>query len=118
MASSPTIRRASSISAALLGKARAWPGLEGMDLAKEVSCRQMYRWSGGRWALGSGYAEGEPDEKLPHVVAIDYGSKRNIFRNLADEQMATTNASSTYCCSRRACPCGAGRAGRGRIRAC
>jgi carbamoyl-phosphate synthase small subunit len=70
--------------AALLEKARAWPGLEGMDLAKEVSCRQLYRWSGGRWSLGQGYAERPHDEQLPHVVAIDYGSKRNIFRNLAD----------------------------------
>jgi carbamoyl-phosphate synthase small subunit len=69
---------------ALLARARAWPGLEGMDLAKEVSCRQMYRWSGGRWALGTGYGEHEEDETRPHVVAIDYGSKRNIFRNLAD----------------------------------
>jgi carbamoyl-phosphate synthase small subunit len=69
---------------ALLAKARAWPGLEGMDLAKEVSCRQLYRWSGGRWKLGEGYAERPHDENLPHVVAIDYGSKRNIFRNLAD----------------------------------
>ncbi|MBA3676253.1 MAG: glutamine-hydrolyzing carbamoyl-phosphate synthase small subunit [Sphingosinicella sp.] len=70
---------------ALLQKAREWPGLEGMDLAKEVSCRQMYRWTGGRWNLKEGYARpGEADESLPHVVAIDYGSKRNIFRNLAD----------------------------------
>jgi carbamoyl-phosphate synthase small subunit len=69
---------------ALIEKARAWPGLEGMDLAKEVSCRQMYRWSGGRWNLGEGYGDGEGDESRPHVVAIDYGSKRNIFRNLAD----------------------------------
>ncbi|HMG48443.1 MAG TPA: glutamine-hydrolyzing carbamoyl-phosphate synthase small subunit [Allosphingosinicella sp.] len=69
---------------ALLAKARAWPGLEGMDLAREVSCRQMYRWSGGLWKLGQGYAEREHDEALPHVVAIDYGSKRNIFRSLAD----------------------------------
>ncbi|HYJ84333.1 MAG TPA: glutamine-hydrolyzing carbamoyl-phosphate synthase small subunit [Allosphingosinicella sp.] len=69
---------------ALLAKARAWPGLEGMDLAKEVSCKQMFRWSGGGWKLGSGYSEGEGDETRPHVVAIDYGSKRNIFRNLAD----------------------------------
>jgi len=68
----------------LLAKARAWPGLQGMDLAKEVSCRQMYRWSGGRWKLGEGYVERAHDEALPHVVAIDYGSKRNIFRNLAD----------------------------------
>jgi carbamoyl-phosphate synthase small subunit len=69
---------------ALLEMARAWPGLEGMDLAKEVSCRQMYRWAGGGWALGTGYGEHEEDESRPHVVAIDYGSKRNIFRNLAD----------------------------------
>jgi carbamoyl-phosphate synthase small subunit len=69
---------------ALLKQARAWPGLEGMDLAKDVSCRQMFRWSGGRWALGTGYGEHEEDESRPHVVAIDYGSKRNIFRNLAD----------------------------------
>ena len=69
---------------ALLEKARDWPGLEGMDLAKEVSCRQMYRWAGGCWQPGEGYAERPHDEALPHVVAIDYGSKRNIFRNLAD----------------------------------
>ena len=69
---------------ALLDKARAWPGLEGMDLAKEVSCHQMYRWAGGKWRLGQGYEEREHDEALPHVVAIDYGAKRNIFRNLAD----------------------------------
>jgi carbamoyl-phosphate synthase small subunit len=69
---------------ALLAKARAWPGLEGMDLAKAVSCRQMFRWSGGLWKLGEGYAEGQGNEGRPHVVAIDYGSKRNIFRNLAD----------------------------------
>jgi carbamoyl-phosphate synthase small subunit len=70
--------------AALARKAREWPGLEGMDLAKEVSCRQMFRWSGGGWRLGQGYGEHEEDESRPHVVAIDYGSKRNIFRNLAD----------------------------------
>src|SRR5688500_17749334 len=44
---------------ALLDKARSWPGLEGMDLAKEVSCAQMYRWSGGGWKLGAGYGEHE-----------------------------------------------------------
>jgi carbamoyl-phosphate synthase small subunit len=70
--------------AALTEQARAWPGLEGMDLAKDVSTRQMYRWSGGRWSRGAGYAEGAEEEGRPHVVAIDYGSKRNIFRNLAD----------------------------------
>jgi carbamoyl-phosphate synthase small subunit len=73
---------------ALQRKAREWPGLEGMDLAKEVSCRQTYRWEGGLWSLGQGYggpAEPDasaPDQSLPHVVAIDYGAKRNIFRNL------------------------------------
>ena len=84
---------------ALLQKARDWPGLEGMDLAKEVSCRQMYRWSGGRWSLAEGYARaGVPDESLPHVVAIDYGSKRNIFRNLADAGARVTvlPATSTF----------------------
>jgi carbamoyl-phosphate synthase small subunit len=69
---------------ALLEKARAWPGLEGMDLAREVSCKQMFRWSGGGWKLGEGYGEGGEGEGRPHVVAIDYGSKRNIFRNLTD----------------------------------
>ncbi len=69
---------------ALLAKARAWPGLEGMDLAKEVSCRQMFRWAGGGWSRTQGYEERPHDESLPHVVAIDYGSKRNIFRNIAD----------------------------------
>src|SRR3546814_28560 len=74
---------------ALRGKARKGPGLEGRDLAKEVSCRQMLRWSQGLWRLGQGY-EGSPSRlreglgEGPHVVAIDYGSKRNIFRNLAD----------------------------------
>jgi carbamoyl-phosphate synthase small subunit len=83
---------------ALTRKAREWPGLEGMDLAKEVSCRQMYRWAGGRWAAGRGYGEHEEDESRPHVVAIDYGSKRNIFRNLADAGARVTvlPATATY----------------------
>jgi carbamoyl-phosphate synthase small subunit len=74
--------------AALVAQAQGWLGLQGMDLAKEVSCRQMYRWSGGGWTLGRGYAEAEEwdggETGEPHIVAIDYGSKRNIFRNLAD----------------------------------
>jgi len=83
---------------ALLARARAWPGLEGMDLAKEVSCRQMFRWSGGGWKLGAGYSEGTEDEGRPHVVAIDYGSKRNIFRNLAGAGARVTvlPATATY----------------------
>ncbi|WP_448664387.1 glutamine-hydrolyzing carbamoyl-phosphate synthase small subunit [Sphingomonas sp. CJ20] len=67
---------------ALLGKARGWPGLEGMDLAITVSCETHFGWEGGVWKLGAGYDTSRPETKRPHVVAIDYGSKRNIFRNL------------------------------------
>jgi carbamoyl-phosphate synthase small subunit len=65
---------------ALLAEAQAWPGLEGMDLAKDVSCRQTYRWDESLWALGRGYGkQASPKFK---VVAIDYGAKRNILRCL------------------------------------
>ena len=70
---------------ALLAAARGWPGLEGMDLAREVSTQTHYGWEGGVWRLGFGYgeqAEGAGAAK-PHVVAVDYGSKHTIFRNLA-----------------------------------
>jgi carbamoyl-phosphate synthase small subunit len=83
-----------------------WPGLEGMDLAKEVSREQLETWSEGKWRLGEGY-ELRPSTSLrtndvtgskpahpersakravkgPHVVAIDYGAKRNIFRCLVE----------------------------------
>ena len=69
---------------ALRKRAADWPGLEGMDLAKEVSRLQVERWTGGKWAWGHGYAMGDGAAKAPHVVAIDYGSKRNIFRNLVE----------------------------------
>ena len=62
-------------------KAKGWPGLEGMDLAKEVSCRQTYGWDEGAWAMGQGYAKQE--EPRFHVVALDFGAKRNILRCLA-----------------------------------
>ena len=61
-----------------------WPGLEGMDLAREVSRLQVERWTGGRWAWGEGYRLGSDDPKRPHVVAVDYGNKRNIFRLLVE----------------------------------
>jgi carbamoyl-phosphate synthase small subunit len=61
-----------------------WPGLEGMDLAKDVSRLQVDRWTGGKWAWGQGYEMGGDDAKRPHVVAVDYGNKRNIFRNLVE----------------------------------
>ena len=73
--------------AALLAMARGWPGLEGMDLAREVSTRTHYGWAGGVWRLESGYPKvpkGDArDGVRPHVVAVDYGSKHNIFRNIA-----------------------------------
>jgi len=61
-----------------------WPGLEGMDLAKEVSRLQVERWTGGKWHWGQGYELGPQDEDRPHVVAVDYGNKRNIFRLLVE----------------------------------
>ena len=100
---------------ALLEQARGWPGLEGMDLAKDVSTLQSYGWDEGLWKLGEGYRGGvatprgvsttldtngdgehslknpfasreveRPISKRPKVVAIDYGIKRNILRNLVD----------------------------------
>ena len=66
---------------ALRAKAAGWPGLEGMDLAKEVSCRQMYGWNEADWTIGKGYATQESPTK--HVVALDFGAKRNILRCLA-----------------------------------
>ncbi len=66
---------------ALIARARAFPGLEGADLAKGVTCRQSYRWDEMRWAWPEGYTRRtEPGHK---VVAIDYGAKRNILRCLA-----------------------------------
>ncbi len=66
---------------ALVERARAWPGLEGMDLARSVTTETHYGWAGGVWRLGFGYGDMSEGER-PHVVAIDYGSKHNIFRNL------------------------------------
>ncbi|HEV2567722.1 glutamine-hydrolyzing carbamoyl-phosphate synthase small subunit [Sphingomonas sp.] len=108
---------------ALLEKARAWPGLEGMDLAKQVSCEAHHLWEGGVWKLGFGYegAEKRPSTSLgtsgdssgegslvpsevegrsfkPHIVAIDYGSKHNIFRNLvkAGAKVTVLPATATF----------------------
>jgi carbamoyl-phosphate synthase small subunit len=67
--------------AALAVMARAWPGLEGMDLAKEVTCEEPYDWDEAEWRLGSGFARQENPRF--HVVAVDFGAKRNILRCLA-----------------------------------
>ncbi len=66
---------------ALVAAARGFAGLEGMDLAKEVTCAQSYYWNEMRWAWPEGYRpQTDPKHK---VVAIDYGAKRNILRCLA-----------------------------------
>ncbi|HHX91162.1 MAG TPA: glutamine-hydrolyzing carbamoyl-phosphate synthase small subunit [Paracoccus sp.] len=65
----------------LVAKARSWKGLVGLDLAREVTCAQSYRWDEMRWAWPVGY----PRQTAPvhKVVALDYGAKRNILRCLA-----------------------------------
>jgi len=66
---------------ALIEQARAWPGLEGMDLASAVTARQSYAWDEVTWVWGEGY--GRQVAPRHHVVAVDYGAKRNILRCLA-----------------------------------
>jgi len=66
---------------ALIAKAKAWTGLEGLDLAKEVWTRQTYQSDELPWELGRGY--GKLTNPTKHVVAVDFGIKRNILRNLA-----------------------------------
>lgn len=110
----------------LLDLARAWPGLEGMDLAKVVTRETHGGWEGGVWRLGEGYSPlpsregpgvggeirdraskdqptpnpslGRQRSKAPHVVAIDYGSKHNIFRNLvqAGVEVSVVPATATF----------------------
>lgn len=66
---------------ALKKKAADWPGIEGMDLAKEVSCTQSYNWAETNWDIHSGY--GTMRAPVRHIVAVDYGVKKNILRCLA-----------------------------------
>ncbi len=66
---------------ALKKEAAAWPGIDGMDLVPSVTTAQRYDWTETTWTLGEGY--GRLDEPKYHVVAIDYGVKRNILRLLA-----------------------------------
>jgi carbamoyl-phosphate synthase small subunit len=62
--------------------ARSFPGLQGMDLAKVVTVEEAYQWSQGCWALGRGYVN-KADTAF-HVVAYDFGIKRNILREFAE----------------------------------
>ena len=79
--------------AALQAMAVDWPGLEGMDLAKTVSCTQTYAWDETLWEFAD---DGRTDrfgtlvEPRFHVVAVDYGAKRNILRNLASQGCRVT----------------------------
>ncbi len=111
---------------AMLKQAKAWAGLEGMDLAKDVTTLQTYKWDQGLWKLGEGFTSPLPQEggagggplpspsqsspsahptpnpsrlregnKKPRVVAIDYGIKHNILRNLVDTGCDVTVVSAT-----------------------
>ncbi|MGB1876393.1 MAG: glutamine-hydrolyzing carbamoyl-phosphate synthase small subunit [Rhodospirillaceae bacterium] len=70
----------------LLAQAKAWPGLEGMDLAKEVTCLQTHSWTETQWTLGEGFGDLNTNKHglEHHVVAIDFGAKKNILRCLAN----------------------------------
>ncbi|OQW78991.1 MAG: carbamoyl phosphate synthase small subunit [Proteobacteria bacterium ST_bin14] len=114
----------------LLALAQGWPGLEGMDLAVDVTTQTHFGWEGGVWRLGAGYegpapgarastalgtngpanegvlnppfvpsaVEGRAQQNRPHVVAIDYGAKRNIYRNLtaAGARVSVLPANATF----------------------
>jgi carbamoyl-phosphate synthase small subunit len=71
-----------------LSKAREFPGLAGMDLAKVVTVEKPYEWTQGKWRLGKGHL---PARETPfHVVAYDYGIKRNILRLLVERGARVT----------------------------
>ncbi len=77
-------------------KAREWPGLEGMDLAKDVTASQVWTLDEGRWDWGKGYAQ-KPAHRF-NVVVIDYGVKRNILRSLSSigARLVIVPASTSY----------------------
>lgn len=69
--------------ASALEAARDFPGLQGMDLAREVTSSEPYQWTQGAWSIETGYVESDPGDGF-HVVAYDFGVKRNIMRMLAE----------------------------------
>ncbi|ART93938.1 carbamoyl-phosphate synthase small subunit [Zymomonas mobilis] len=79
---------------ALIETARSWAGLQGMDLARSVSTHQSYNWQEGVWSLQNGYSVVD-NQKGPHVVAIDYGLKHNILRNLVEAGARVTVVKAT-----------------------
>ncbi len=94
--------------AALLAMARAWPGLDGVDMVKVVTCAEPYHWmgdAGDKWVLAAGEEGGEtpplrggaggrggvsPPSPAAHVVLYDFGAKRNIMRHLAAAGLRVT----------------------------
>lgn len=74
--------------------AKGFPGLAGMDLAKEVTCQQPYEFTEGEWQLGKGYSKLK--DKQFHVVAFDYGVKRNILRMLVSRGCKVTVLPAKY----------------------
>ena len=79
--------------AALRAQAASWPGLVGMDLVPEVTTRQRYGWREGSWTGTTGWRRGA--DHGPHVVALDYGIKRNILRCLIDTGFQVTAVPAT-----------------------
>ena len=77
---------------AAVAQARAFPGLAGMDLAQVVSVEQSYVWREGEWKLGAGFTRSDqiPGSERFHVVAYDFGVKRNILRMLASRGCKVT----------------------------
>ncbi len=73
---------------AAVQKAKEFPGLKGTDLAREVTAADRYYWTEGEWELGKGYSE--PGDSKYHVVAYDYGVKRNILRMLVSRGCKVT----------------------------
>jgi carbamoyl-phosphate synthase small subunit len=74
--------------AAAVARAQAAPSMSGLDLAQVVSVREPYAWREGEWVLGAGFAK--PDAARFHVVAYDFGVKRNILRMLASRNCRIT----------------------------
>lgn len=75
--------------AAALEQAKAFPGLKGMDLAKQVTTQEIFEWNQGSWTLTGGLPAPKTDAKY-HVVAYDFGAKRNILRMLVDRDCKLT----------------------------
>lgn len=73
---------------ALKAEAAAWPGMNGLDLVKEVTCGQSYGWDETLWKWNEGY--GHLENPQYHVVAVDYGAKRNILRCLSSQGCKVT----------------------------